>query len=315
MTIAEALDFFSAVPNVRTKLQTLNDVGLGLRPPRPAGDDAVGRRGPAGQALDRAVAPGDRPDPLRPRRADDRAPLRRRREAARGPPSAGRRRQHGPRHRAQPRRHQDRGLDRRPRAGGRRPRRPDHRRGHAREGRDAAGSATGEYLARVLRGEPLVPLSDVTFAEEAGRAIRSATATARTPVASDRAVAQAGAGGQGPLNRRVRRDSRRSTAPARRRSSIRMPDIDFAFLADAAETVPGQKFHVLGGGIARIGGRRFPLAPPAPRPRHRPPGDGARDRARARDPVRPARPRRRRGGRRDRQPRRAQPARRPRRRP
>jgi excinuclease ABC subunit A len=30
-------------------------------------------------------------------------------------------------------------------------------------------SATGEYLARVLRGEPLVPLSDVTFADEAGR--------------------------------------------------------------------------------------------------------------------------------------------------
>ena len=38
-----------------------------LRPPRPAGDDAVGRRGTAGQAVDRAVAPGDRPDPLRPR--------------------------------------------------------------------------------------------------------------------------------------------------------------------------------------------------------------------------------------------------------
>ena len=32
------------------------------------------------------------------------------------------------------------------------------------------GSATGEYLARVLRGEPLVPLSDVSFAEAAGRA-------------------------------------------------------------------------------------------------------------------------------------------------
>ena len=29
LTIAEALDFFSAVPNIRTKLQTLNDVGLG----------------------------------------------------------------------------------------------------------------------------------------------------------------------------------------------------------------------------------------------------------------------------------------------
>ena len=41
-----------------------------------------------------------------------------------------------------------------------------------------------------------------------------------------------------------------------------MPDIDFAFLADAAETIPGQKFHVLGGGIARIGGRRFPLRHP-----------------------------------------------------
>ena len=32
-----------------------------------------------------------------------------------------------------------------------------------------SGSATGEYLARVLRGEPLIPLSDVTFADEAGR--------------------------------------------------------------------------------------------------------------------------------------------------
>ena len=44
-----------------------------LRPPRPAGDDAVGRRGAARQALDRAVAAGDRPDAVRPRRADDRA--------------------------------------------------------------------------------------------------------------------------------------------------------------------------------------------------------------------------------------------------
>src|SRR5215208_7256552 len=41
-----------------------------------------------------------------------------------------------------------------------------------------------------------------------------------------------------------------------------MPDIDFAFVAAAAETIPGQKFHVLGGGIARIGGRRFPLRHP-----------------------------------------------------
>ena len=41
-----------------------------------------------------------------------------------------------------------------------------------------------------------------------------------------------------------------------------MPEIYFAFLADAAETSPGQKFHVLGGGITRIGGRAFPLRHP-----------------------------------------------------
>ena len=41
-----------------------------------------------------------------------------------------------------------------------------------------------------------------------------------------------------------------------------MPDIDFAFLADAAETQPGQKFHVLGGGVSRLGGRSFPLRHP-----------------------------------------------------
>jgi hypothetical protein len=41
-----------------------------------------------------------------------------------------------------------------------------------------------------------------------------------------------------------------------------MPEIEFAFLADAAQTRPGEKFHVLGGGIARIGGRTFPLRQP-----------------------------------------------------
>jgi excinuclease ABC subunit A len=38
------------------------------------------------------------------------------------------------------------------------------------------GSATGEYLARVLRGEPLVPLSNVSFAEAAGRSVRAVAA-------------------------------------------------------------------------------------------------------------------------------------------
>jgi excinuclease ABC subunit A len=41
------------------------------------------------------------------------------------------------------------------------------------------GSATGEYLARVLRGEPLVPLSDVTFAEESGRGTASSRSGSR----------------------------------------------------------------------------------------------------------------------------------------
>jgi hypothetical protein len=41
-----------------------------------------------------------------------------------------------------------------------------------------------------------------------------------------------------------------------------MPDIEYAFLADAAQTAPGGKFHVLGGGVTRLGGRGFPLRHP-----------------------------------------------------
>ena len=61
------------------------------------------------------------------------------------------------------------------------------------------GSATGEYLARVLRGEPLVPLTHVSFAEEAGRAPasgngrRAAAASLRT--ARKRAAAVTTGGG------------------------------------------------------------------------------------------------------------------------
>ncbi len=52
-----------------------------------------------------------------------------------------------------------------------------------------AGSATGEYLARVLAGEPLVPLSDVSFAEAAGRPKRPARITAGAPAPRKRASA------------------------------------------------------------------------------------------------------------------------------
>jgi hypothetical protein len=41
-----------------------------------------------------------------------------------------------------------------------------------------------------------------------------------------------------------------------------VPDIEYAFLADAAEARPGHKFAVLGGGVSRLGGPRFPLQHP-----------------------------------------------------
>jgi excinuclease ABC subunit A len=43
----------------------------------------------------------------------------------------------------------------------------------------AEGSATGEYLARVLRGEPVVPLSGVTFRPGSPGAVAHDYATAR----------------------------------------------------------------------------------------------------------------------------------------
>jgi hypothetical protein len=41
-----------------------------------------------------------------------------------------------------------------------------------------------------------------------------------------------------------------------------MPDIEYAFLADAAEARPGHKFAVIGGGVSRLGGSKFPLRHP-----------------------------------------------------
>ena len=54
-----------------------------------------------------------------------------------------------------------------------------------------AGSATGEYLARVLRGEPLVPLSAVTFAEAVGhvRAAETPQVVEIMPLPEKRAAA------------------------------------------------------------------------------------------------------------------------------
>ncbi len=49
-------------------------------------------------------------------------------------------------------------------------------------------SATGEYLARVLRGEPLLPLTTISFAEAAGRCAREGNGRPRRAVKVERAA-------------------------------------------------------------------------------------------------------------------------------
>ncbi len=122
----------------------------GLHPPRPVGDDALRRRGPARQAGDRAVEGRHRPHPLPARRADHRPALRRRAHAARGAAAAGRDGQHRGRHRAQPGRDQDGRLGRSTSA----PR-------VATAGGTVVASGTPEDLVRVARshtGRALAPV-------------------------------------------------------------------------------------------------------------------------------------------------------------
>ncbi len=144
MPVEEALEFFAHIPKIRRRLQTLHDVGLDYMRARPAGDHALGRRGPAHQAGERAGQGRDRPHALHPRRADHRPALRGHPEAARGAPAARRGRQLGRRDRAQPRRDQDR--------------RPDHRHGPGgrRGGRRADGDrhTGGDRRGRVLLHRP-----------------------------------------------------------------------------------------------------------------------------------------------------------------
>ena len=257
MTVAEALDFFSAVPNVRAKLQTLNDVGLGyihLGQPATTLSGGEAQRVKLSTELSRRATGKTLYILDEPTTGLHFADVEKLLEVLHRLVDA---RQHGPRDRAQPRRHQDGRLDRRPRAeGGDRGGRIIAEGTPERSPR-TAGSATGEYLARVLRGEPLVPLSDVSFAEEAGRPPNGPT-TARPERVRDRSARRLPVMATPP---RARARPGAASGPPRR-STIAMPEIDFAFLADAAETVPGQKFHVLGGGVARIGGRRFPLRHP-----------------------------------------------------
>ena len=79
MPIAEAAEFFEPIQAIHRYLRTLVDVGLGYVRLGQSRHDAVGRRGAARQARDRAAAPVERPQRLRARRADHGPALRRRR--------------------------------------------------------------------------------------------------------------------------------------------------------------------------------------------------------------------------------------------
>ena len=200
MTIAEALEFFSAVPNVRAKLQTLNDVGLGYVH---LGQPATTLSGGEAQRVKLATELS--------RRATGRTLY------VLDEPTTGlhfadvekllevlHRLVEGGNtvlvieHNLDVIKTADWIVDLGPDGG--------HRGGQIiAEGTPeqvaaAAGSATGEYLARVLRGEPLVPLSDVTFAEASGRGNGAGTDAGRPRRPS---------GSPEPETRRGRRERRR----------------------------------------------------------------------------------------------------------
>jgi excinuclease ABC subunit A len=169
MTIAEALDFFSAVPNVKAKLQTLFDVGLGYVH---LGQPATTLSGGEAQRVKLATELS--------RRATGRTLY------VLDEPTTGlhfadvekllevlHRLVEGGNtvlvieHNLDVIKTADWIVDLGPEGGARGGRIIAE--GTPEKVAQTAGSATGEYLARVLRGEPLVPLSDVSFAEAAGR--------------------------------------------------------------------------------------------------------------------------------------------------
>ena len=155
-TIADVLDMtrrgsgrlLPAHPEDRPPAEGAARRGARLHQARPAGHDAVGRRGPAGQAGERAVEDRHRPHALHPRRADHRAALRGRPAAARDAQPPRRAGQHRGGDRAQPRRDQDGRPHHRPRPRGRGGGRPARGAGHA----GAGGSGQG-LVHRGLPGE------------------------------------------------------------------------------------------------------------------------------------------------------------------
>jgi excinuclease ABC subunit A len=169
MTVEEALDFFSAVPNVRSKLQTLFDVGLGyvhLGQPATTLSGGEAQRVKLSTELSRRATGKTLYLLDEPTTGLHFADVEKLLQVLHRLVEAGNT-VLVIEHNLDVIKTADWIIDLGPEGG-------------ARGGRIVAEgtpeavarikrSATGEYLARVLRGEPLVPLSDVTFADEAGR--------------------------------------------------------------------------------------------------------------------------------------------------
>ena len=172
MTIAEALDFFSAVPNVRAKLQTLNDVGLGyvhLGQPATTLSGGEAQRVKLSTELSRRATGRTLYVLDEPTTGLHFADVEKLLEVLHRLVDGGNT-VLVIEHNLDVIKTADWIVDLGPEGGDRGGRIIAE--GTPETVARAKGSATGEYLARVLRGEPLVPLSDVTFAEEAGRGRR-----------------------------------------------------------------------------------------------------------------------------------------------
>jgi excinuclease ABC subunit A len=172
MTIAEALDFFAAVPNVRAKLQTLNDVGLGyvhLGQPATTLSGGEAQRVKLSTELSRRATGRTLYVLDEPTTGLHFADVEKLLEVLHRLVDGGNT-VLVIEHNLDVIKTADWIVDLGPEGGDRGGRIIAE--GTPEQIARAKRSATGEYLARVLRGEPLVPLSDVTFADEAGRGHR-----------------------------------------------------------------------------------------------------------------------------------------------
>jgi excinuclease ABC subunit A len=199
MTIAEALDFFSAVPNVRAKLQTLNDVGLGyvhLGQPATTLSGGEAQRVKLSTELSRRATGRTFYVLDEPTTGLHFADVEKLLQVLHRLVDSGNTVM-VIEHNLDVIKTADWIVDLGPEGGDRGGRIIAE--GTPEQVARAGESATGEYLARVLRGEPLVPLSDVTFAEEAGRgASRNGNGSGRArkpaPMASRKRASAARAG-------------------------------------------------------------------------------------------------------------------------